>query len=79
MQTKWIDPSTLCEASKATDATEKIGKLSRAHLARGHFEVFVLNGSQPGGMTVDADVVRRISEDHRGIGIPHQEPRMWAH
>ena len=68
MQTKWMDPSALCDGQQGTDAAKKIGKLSRAHLTRGHFEVLVLNGSEPRGMSIDPDVVGRIGEDHRRFG-----------
>jgi hypothetical protein len=44
---------------------EEVGEFGRAHLARGHGEVAMMNRAEAAEVALDGNVVRRVREDHR--------------
>ena len=51
---------------------EKVGKLSRAHLARCHSKLSVMNPAESGSMPVDDDIVGRIGDHKIGFCAVHE-------
>src|ERR1700724_2861887 len=51
---------------------EEVGKLARAHLARCHSKLSVVNLAESGSMPVDDDIVGRIGDHKIGLCAIHE-------
>jgi hypothetical protein len=73
MQMKSRAPPTLKAARWRRAGSKKHREGGPAHLACSHRKGAMMDRSEPGCVTVDWHVVRRVGKDHRGLLLAHQD------